>query len=179
MADQIFLIAADGADYVAPKALGLDATVWVSIAMLVFLGLLVWKKVPAMITAGLDGKIAAIRAQLVEAETLRKEAEALKAEYETKIAGAEAEAAEMRARAEAEAATLLDKAKADATALIARRKKMAEDRIGAAEAAALAEVRGAAVRAATEAAASLIAAKHDAGADKAQVDKAIKALAKG
>ena len=177
MVDQFILLAAEGA--VEPTAFGLNATVWVSIAMTAFIGILLWKKVPAMVAAGLDGKIAAIRAQLSEAETLRKEAEALKAEYAAKIAGAEAEAADMRARAEAEAATLVDKAKADAIALIARRKKMAEDRIGAAEAAALAEVRGAAVRAATEAAASLIAAKHDAGADKAQVDKAIKALAKG
>ncbi len=175
MVDTLTLMAADGAG----QAFWQDATLWVSVAMAIFIGILVWKKVPAMIAAGLDGKIAAIRAQLAEAETLRKEAEALKAEYAAKIAGAEAEAADMRARAEAEAATLVDKAKADATALIARRKKMAEDRIGAAEAAALAEVRGAAARAATEAAAALITAKHDAAADKAQVDKAIKALAKG
>jgi F-type H+-transporting ATPase subunit b len=173
----MILIAAEGA--VEPTAFGFDATVYVSIAMLVFLGILLWKKVPAMIAASLDGKIAAIRQQLAEAETLRKEAEALKAEYTAKIAGAEAEAAAMRARAEAEAAVMVDKAKADTTALIARRKKMAEDRIGAAEAAALSEVRAAAARAATEAAATLIAAKHDAAADKGLVDTAIKALAKG
>lgn len=176
MVDMLVLFAAEGAK---PKAFGLDATVWVSIAMLVFLGILLWKKVPAMIAAGLDAKIAAISAQLTEANKLRAEAEALKGEYAAKIAGAEAEAAEMRSRAEAEAAALLDKAKADTSALIARRKKMAEDRIGAAEAAALAEVRAAAARAATGAAAALITAKHDAAADKAQVDKAIKALAKG
>jgi F-type H+-transporting ATPase subunit b len=179
MADFLVLIAAEGADHATPKAFGMDATVWVSIAMLVFLGILLWKKVPAMITASLDSKIAGIRQQLDEAAKLRKEAEGLKAEYAAKIAGAEAEAAEMRARAEAEAALMLDKAKADTAALITRRKKMAEDRIGAAEAAALGEVRAAAARAATEAAASLIAAKHDAGADRALVDGAIKALTKG
>lgn len=176
MVDMLTLMAAEGA---TPKAFGLDATVWVSIAMLVFIGILIWKKVPALIAGSLDSKIAAIRQQLAEAEALRKEAEALKAEYVAKIAGAEAEAAAMRARAEAEAALLVDKAKADTTALIARRRKMAEDRIGAAEAAALGEVRAAAARAATEAAAALIAAKHDAAADKALVDGAIKTLSKG
>lgn len=176
MANQFLLIAAEGAK---PTAFGMDATVYVSIAMLVFIGILVWKKVPAMIAASLDAKIATIRQQLDEAEKLRNEAEALKAEYSAKIAGAESEAAEMRARAEAEAAALVDKAKADTTALIARRKKMAEDRIAAAEAAALGEVRAAAARAATEAAAALIGTKHGADADKALVDKAIKALAKG
>lgn len=178
MANNLFLLAAEGAEHVSPKAFGMDATVYVSIAMLVFLGILVWKKVPAMITASLDAKIATIRKQLDEAEHLRNEAEALKAEYAAKIAGADAEAAQIRARAESEAAALADKAKADTTALIARRKKMAEDRIGAAEAAALAEVRAAAALAATEAAAMLIAAKHDASADKSLVDAAIKDLAK-
>ena len=67
----------------------------------------------------------------------------------------------------------------DATALIARRKQMAEDRIAAAEAQALTEVRTAATKAATEAAAKLIADKHDAKADKALVDNAIAAVAKG
>ena len=179
MVDLMILLAAEGAEYVTPKAFGMDATVWVSLAMLVFLGILVWKKVPAMIAAKLDSKIAGIRQQLAEAETLRKDAEALKAEYAAKIAGAEAEAAAVLARAEAETALLIDKAKADTTALIARRQKMAEDRIGAAEAAAIGEVRAAAARAATEAAATLIAAKHNAGADKGLVDAAIKALTKG
>lgn len=178
MANPLFLLAAEGAEHATPKAFGLDATVYVSIAMLVFIGILVWKKVPAMITASLDAKIATIRKQLDEAEQLRSEAEALKAEYTAKIAGADVEAAQIRARAESEAAALAAKAKADTTALIARRKKMAEDRIGAAEAAALAEVRAAAAYAATEAAAILIAAKHDADADKALIDTAIKALAK-
>jgi F-type H+-transporting ATPase subunit b len=179
MVDLFYMLAAEGAEAAKPKAFGMDATVWVSIAMLVFIGILVWKKVPAMITAGLDAKIASIRSQLDEAAQLRAEAEALKAEYAAKIAGADAEAAAIKDRADAEADALMEKAKADTTALIARRKKMAEDRIGAAEAAALGEVRAAAARAASEAAAGLIAAKHDAGADKALVDKAIKSLANG
>jgi F-type H+-transporting ATPase subunit b len=170
---------AAGEAHADPTAFGMDATVWVSIAMLAFLGILVWKKVPAAIGAMLDGKIAEISKQLNEAEQLRLDAESLKAEYEAKLARAAKEADDLRARAENEAQALVTKAKDDATALIARRKQMAEDRIAAAEANALAEVRTAAAKAATDAAAKLIADKHDASADKALVDQAIAAVAQG
>ncbi|RVT39818.1 F0F1 ATP synthase subunit B [Sphingobium algorifonticola] len=159
-----------------PKALGLDATAWVSLAMAIFIAVLIWKKVPALIARGLDGKIATIRTQLEEASKLRAEAEALKAEYEAKLAAAAGEANALKARAEEEAAQLLDDAQANATALIARRQKMAEDKIAAAERSAIADVRAKAVQAATAAAAALIAEGHDAGADKALVDSAIKGL---
>ncbi|WP_168452834.1 F0F1 ATP synthase subunit B family protein [Sphingopyxis microcysteis] len=170
------LIFAEGA---APTAFGMDATVWVSIAMLVFLGILIWKGVPGAIGAMLDKRIAEISKQLNEAEALRLDAESLKAEYEAKLATATKEADDMRTRAEAEAEAVIAKAKADATALIGRRKQMAEDRIAAAEAGALAEVRAATAKAATAAAAALIAEKHDANADKALVDHAIASVAKG
>jgi F-type H+-transporting ATPase subunit b len=180
MADVLtILVEAAGESHATPKAFGMDATVWVSIAMLVFLGILVWKGVPAMIAGMLDKRIAEISKQLNEAEALRLDAESLKAEYEAKLADAAKEADEMRARADAEAEALVAKAKADATALIARRKQMAEDRIAAAEATALSEVRSAAAKAATEAAATLIAEKHDAAADKSLVDQAIASVAKG
>jgi len=152
---------------------------WVALAMTIFLAVLIWKKAPAALGAMLDRRIAEIRQQLSEAEQLRLDAESLKAEYEAKLADAAKDAGELRTRAEAEAEALVAKAKADATALIARRKQMAEDRIAAAEAQALSEVRTAAAKAATDAAAKLIADKHDAKADKALVDQAIAAVAKG
>jgi len=181
MADYLMILSeATGEVHVEPASFGIiDATVWVSIAMAIFIAILLWKKVPALVAGMLDNKIAEISKQLGEAEQLRLDAESLKAEYEAKLADAAKEADEMRARADAEAEALVAKAKADATALIARRKQMAEDRIAAAEAGALAEVRTAAAKAATDAAAKLIADKHDAAADKALVDQAIAGVAKG
>ena len=70
-----------------PTALGLDATAWVSLAMIVVIALMLWKKVPAVIGRALDKKIAGIRAQLDEASRLRAEAEALKAEYQAQVGG--------------------------------------------------------------------------------------------
>ena len=180
MADFLTILSeATGEVNVEPASFGvIDATVWVSIAMAIFIGILLWKKVPAMVAGMLDNKIAEISKQLKEAEQLRLDAESLKAEYEAKLADAAREADEMRARADAEAEALVAKAKVDATALIGRRKQMAEDRIAAAEAMALTEVRSAAAKAATAAAAALIAEKHDAKADKALIDQAIAGVAK-
>ncbi|TGX50453.1 hypothetical protein E5A73_17015 [Sphingomonas gei] len=154
----------------------LDATVWVSIAMAVFIAILVWKKVPGLITRGLDNQIAAIRTRLDEAKALRAEAEALRDEYARKIAGAEAQAQAMLAHAGEEAKAVLAKADADATELTARRARMAEDKIAAAERAAIQAIRAKAADAATRAAAAIIAEKHGAQADKALVDKTISGL---
>lgn len=159
-----------------PKAIGMDATAWVSLAMAVFILILLVKKVPSLIGSVLDGRIAQIKDQLAEASKLRAEAEALKAEYEAKLAAAAGEADAMRKSAESDAATLLEDAKANAAALVTRRQKMAEDKIGAAERAAIADIRTKAVNAATSAAATLIAQNHDANADRALVDGAIKGL---
>ncbi|OHC97799.1 MAG: F0F1 ATP synthase subunit B [Sphingomonadales bacterium GWF1_63_6] len=159
-----------------PEAVGMDATAWVSLAMAAFIAILLFKKVPALIGGVLDGRIAQIKEQLAEATRLRAEAEALKGEYEAKLAAAAGEADAMRKAAEHEAEGLLADAKLNAEALIVRRQKMAEDKIGAAERAAIVAIRAKAVNAATTAAAVLIAQGHDAQADKALVDRAISGL---
>ena len=159
-----------------PSALGLDGTAWVSLAMLVFIGILLWKKVPGLITGGLDRQIASIRSRLDEAAALRAEAEALRDEYARKIANAEQDAAAIVDHARAESQTLVAKAEADANELVARRTRMAEDKIAAAERGAIAEIRAKTAEAATAAAARLIAERHDATADKALVDQTISGL---
>lgn len=159
-----------------PTALGLNATAWVSLAMIVVIALLLWKKVPAVIGRALDKKIAGIRAQLDEASRLRAEAEALRAEYQAKSAAAKGEAEAIVAHAREEAAAIGERARTDAAALIERRGRMAEDKIGAAERAALAEVRATAARAAAAAAATIIAGRHGADADRALVDQTIAGL---
>ena len=170
------LIAAEAAEHAEPTALGFDPGGWVALAMVAVILLMIWKKVPAAIGKALDGKIAAIRAQLAEAEALRADAEKLKAEYEAKAAAADGEAKAMVERAHGEAKTILAKAKTDAAALVERRGKMAEAKIAAEERAAIDELRATAARAATAAAAKLIGDKGDAAADKAVVDRTIAGL---
>jgi len=161
-----------------PSALGLTAPAWIALAMIAVFAILIWKRVPALIGAALDKKIAGIREQLDEAAQLRAEAEALKAEYQAKAAQAGAEAATMIERARAEADSIVSQAESDAAALVERRTRMAEDKIAAAERAALDAVRAKAASAATAAAETLIRDKLDAGADKALVDSAIAEMGK-
>jgi F-type H+-transporting ATPase subunit b len=146
-----------------PTALGLTSTGWVAVAMIVEM---------------LDARIAGIRTQLDEAKALRAEAEAIRTEYEAKAKTAHVEAEAMKAHAHTEAAAIIAKAKAGAEDLMTRRAKMAEDKIAAAERAAIAEVRARAADAAAKAAGILIAEHHDAAADRAMVDRSISGLSR-
>ena len=166
-----------GAEHVVdPTGWGLNSTGWVAVAALIVLAIFLWKKVPAAIGRMLDTRIAAIRTQLDEASKLRAEAETLRAEYETRAKTAQAEAATMREHAHQEAQQILVKAKADAEALMERRAKMAEDKIAAAERAAIAEVRARAADTAAKAAGLLIQQQHGADADRNLVDRSIAGL---
>ncbi len=163
----------EGSHEPAPKALGLEATGWVALAMLALIGIMLWKRVPAMIGKALDGQIAGIRKTLDDAATLRKEAEALRAEYEAKRNAASKEAADIVAAARADADALIANAKTQATSLVARRTTMAETKIAAAERAATDEVRAAAAQAATAAAQALLKEKLDGASRDRLVDQAI------
>jgi len=160
-----------------PTAFWLNPGGWVALAMIVVLALLAWKKVHHAIGRALDSKIALIRDQLAEAESLRKEAEALKAEYEAKAASADEDRKALLERARHEADEIVTKAKVDAETLIGRRTRMAEDKIAAEERAAVEQLRATAADAAARAAARLIAERHDAGTDAKLVDQAIKEIA--
>ena len=159
-----------------PAALGITAPGFVALSMLVVIGIIIWKKVPALIAGMLDARIATIRTQLDEASRLRAEAEAQLAEAKARNAASAGDAAAIIAHAEAEAKQMIAKAESDSADLVARRRKMAEDKIAAAERAAIAEVRAKAADAATRAAAAIIAEKHDAKADKPLVDHTIAGL---
>jgi F-type H+-transporting ATPase subunit b len=164
------------AEHAEPTAFGLTAPMFIGLAMLVVVAILVWKRVPAAIGKALDSKIALIRDQLAEAETLRKEAEALKAEYQAKASSAETEAAEVLERARVEAGEIVAKAKTDAEALIERRGRMAEDKIASEERDAVQKLRAAAADASARAAARLIAERDDPATDERLVDRTIAEL---
>jgi F-type H+-transporting ATPase subunit b len=161
-----------------PTAFWLNPGGWVALAVLVVFVLLIWKKVPGAIGKALDAKIALIRDQLAEAESLRKEAEALKGEYEAKAASADKDREALLERARHEADEIVAKARNDAEALVERRTRMAEDKIAAEERAAIEQLRAAAADAAAKAAARLIADRHDAKTDEQLVNQAIGEIAR-
>ena len=168
---------AEAPEAAEPTALGLNPGAWVALAVLLVFALLGWKRVHHAVGKALDSKIALIRDQLAEAESLRKEAEALKAEYEKKAKSVDKDRKALMERAKQEADAIVAKAQTDAEALIERRTRMAEDKIAAEERAAVEQLRAAAADAATKAAAKLIAERHDAASDAQLVDRAIKEIA--
>ena len=181
VATQTETVAQTGAhdEHVEPTAFGValfTPAFFIALAMLVVFAIMLRARVPALIAKGLDSRIADIRKQLDEAARLRAEAEALRDEYAKKAKAADADIAALKEAAEQQAKEIVAKAKADATALVARRRAMAEDKIAAAERAAIEEVRTRAATAAAAAARGLIAETHDSVADRKLVDQAISGL---
>ena len=54
-----------------------DPAFWAIVALIIFFGLLLYLKVPAILASALDGRVDAIRKELDEARRLREEAQAL------------------------------------------------------------------------------------------------------
>ena len=138
------------------------ATVWVTVALFIFLGILAYMKVPGMISRALDARAARIRSDLDEARRLREEAQALLAEYQQKRKEAEKEAADIVTAAKRDAEMLLGEAHKKTEDYVARRTAIAEQKIAQAERDAIAEVRARAVDLGVEAARQVIAKSVDA-----------------
>jgi F-type H+-transporting ATPase subunit b len=135
-----------------------EAEAWVAIAFVLFLGLMVYMGAHRRVIGAIDARRTRIKAELDEAVRLREEAQAVLAEFERKAREAEAEAAAIIAGAKAEAERLAAEAKTRMEDFVARRTKMAETKIGQAEAQALADVRAAAADTAVAAAQKILAA---------------------
>jgi F-type H+-transporting ATPase subunit b len=138
------------------------ATVWTLVALVVFLGIVVYVKAPAMVFKSLDDRADKIRNELDEARKLREEAQQLLAEYQRKRKEAEQEANDIVAAAKRDADLLLEDAKQKTQEYVARRTAMAEQKIAQAERDAVNEVRSRAVDIAVAAAGDLLASKVDA-----------------
>lgn len=153
-----------------------SAEFWVAVAFFLFVGLLLWMKVPGMMAAGLDQRADAIRKELDEARRLREEAQDLLADYQQKQRRADDEAKAIIEQAEREASALKAQSEAALKESIERRSRIAEDKIARAEAQAIAEVRGAVIEAATTAAERVMQARVQGEAASGLVDASIREL---
>ena len=153
--------------------MALDATFWALVALIIFLGIVAYYRVPGMIAGSLDKRAETIRNELDEARRMREEAQQLLAEDQRKRKDAEKEASDIVASAEREAQTIVKEAKQKTEEYVARRTAMAEEKIAKAEADAVGEVRASAVNLAVAAAERIIAEKTDAKTQKALFDNAL------
>jgi F-type H+-transporting ATPase subunit b len=146
----------------------------VLLAFILFVGILLYAKVPARLTSALDARAVQIRADLDEAKALREEAQSILASYERKQKDVQAQADRIVATAREEAMTAAAEAKEELKASITRRLAAAEDRIASAETAALRAVREQAVSVAVAAAGDLLAKQMTAEGAGAMIEASIK-----
>ena len=139
----------------------MDNTFWATVALLLFIGVIVYFKVPAMLAKSLDERGNRIKAELAEASRLREEAQQLLGEYQRKRKEAERDAADIIAAAKREADGLLEEAHRKTEDYVTRRTALAEQKIAQAEREAINEVRSTAVDIAVEAARKVLAERSD------------------
>jgi F-type H+-transporting ATPase subunit b len=136
-----------------------DPETWVAISFLLFVGLILYFKVPGMIVKALDSRSSSIARELEEARKLRAEAESLLADYKRRAANAESEAAAILDQAEREAAAYAKESRAAFDEMIARRLAVAEQKIKLEEEKARKQIRAQAAELAIAAAEQLIEQK--------------------
>ena len=73
----------------------IDATFWVAVSFFIFLGVLIYFKIPQRIISALNENIVSIRNEVDNAEDLKEESKNILSEYEKKIGNAKNEVKEM------------------------------------------------------------------------------------
>ena len=148
--------------------------VW--LAFLLFVGILIYLKVPGKVGGMLDQRADSIRKDLAEAKALHDDARSILATYERKQREVQEQADRIVETAKHEAALAATKAKDDLQASIVRRLAAAEDQIASAQAAAIKDVRDRAIQIAVAAAGDVVAANMTAADSGALIDDAIDAV---
>lgn len=137
-----------------------DEGAWVALGFVIFV-VLVWKKAGAALREMLDARADKIRAELEEAEALRKEAKAQLDSFKSLKKEAEEEAKTIIANANAAAKRIRESAAAKAEENIARREAQAAAKIQASETAMVNEIKAKTASLAAQAARHIIAEKLD------------------
>ena len=121
-----------------------DPTFWVAVGLVIFV-VAAGRPIMAKIGGALDNRAAEIAGKLEEAKNLREEAQAALANYQRLQRDAAAEAEAILAHASEEAERLRAAAEENLAQTLKRREEAALDKIAAAEARALQDVRNRAV----------------------------------
>ncbi len=102
----------------------LDATFWVTISFFIFLGILIYFKIPQKIKNLLDQNILTIRNQINEAEKLKEDAKNILIEHEKKISNSKKEVQNMIDKANEEAEKNVIRTNQEFYRVMENRKKM-------------------------------------------------------
>ena len=145
----------------------MNATFWVTISFFIFLGILIYFKIPLKIKENLEKNILNIKSQINEAEKLKEDAKNILIENEKKISNSKNEIKEMIEKANDEAEKNVIKVNKEFHNLMDNRKKNAEERIRQLKNQAEKDIKNASVNIAIESVEKLI--KNS--LDKSKLDK--------
>ncbi len=106
-----------------------DATFWVAVSFFLFVGVLLYFKVPQKIFTTLDESINKIKKDIEEAEKLKEEAKNILSDYESRLDKSKVEIDLMIKNAQKESETNIIKINDQFHKIFENRKKMAEEKI--------------------------------------------------
>ena len=106
-----------------------DATFWVAVSFFLFVGVLLYFKVPQKIFATLDESINKIKKDIEEAEKLKEEAKNILSDYEARLDKSKVEIDLMIKNAKKESETNIIKTNDQFHKIFENRKKVAEEKI--------------------------------------------------
>jgi|TARA_B100001027_G_scaffold142288_1_gene99011 F-type H+-transporting ATPase subunit b len=144
-----------------------DATFWVTISFFIFIGILIYFKIPQKVKTILEQNILDIKNQISEAEKLKEDAKNILIDHEKKISNSKNEVKEMLDKANDEAEKNVIRINKDFHNLMENRKKNAEERIRQLKNQAEKDIKNASVKIAIESVEKLI--KNS--LDKSKLDK--------
>ena len=145
----------------------IDASFWVAISFFIFLGILIYFRVPQKVKNVLNENILNIRNQISEAEKLKEEAKNILSEQEKKISNSKAEVKSMIDKANEDSEKNIIKTNEEFHILMDNRKKNAEERIKQMKNQAFKDIKNASVKIAIESVEKLL--KNS--IDKSKLDK--------
>ena len=134
----------------------IDATFWVAVSFFIFIGVLVYFKIPNKISNTLIENINAIKHEVDNAEKLKEESKYILSEHEKKISNAKAEIKVMVDTATEEAEKHILQTNKELHDQMENRKKNTEDRIKQMKNQALKDIKNASVKIAIKSVESLL-----------------------
>lgn len=153
-----------------------DSRFYILVALGLFFALLLWKGAHKAVAKMLDDRADTISNDLDEARRLREEAQTLLASYHRKQSEAEKLAEDIVTQARKDAETMAVDARAQLAEKLERRMQVAEEKISAAEAQAMNDVKARAAQLAGEAAEAILRKDMKAADHKRLVAEGIKQM---
>ena len=145
----------------------IDASFWVAVSFLIFLGVLIYFKIPQKIKNVLEESILKIKNQINEAENLKEEAKDILIEHEKKISNSKSEVKLMIDKANDESEKNTIRTNEEFHNLMENRKRNAEERIRQMKGQAIKDIKNTSIKIAIESVEKLL--KNS--IDKSKLDK--------